>query len=165
MAEQGSRKRSVAAKTPFVEPARAYGPRGIAALLAPVLRPVLRRRGTTLASLIEDWTGIVGPDLAARSLPVKYAAGTLTIGCSGPDSLEFQHSAPMLIGRINLALGGQPITRLRFTDLVVPLLPSVPAVVQSALTPQTPPPLDGPLGEALARLRNGLERTRTLRRR
>ncbi len=172
MADQVSRKRSVAAKSQPVEPARHYAPRGIAALLAPVLRPALRRRGAALATLIEDWPAIVGPDVAARSLPVKCASGTLTIGCAGPDALEFQHMAPALIARINLAAGGQTIARLRFIDL-----PPVDQVrpIRSGLqgnrhggaliVPTDGPPfdgvslLDGPVGEALARLARGL-RTR-----
>lgn len=155
MAERDARKRSVAAKPPPVEPARHYGPRGIAGLLAPVLRPALRRRGSTLAALIEDWPAIAGPEVAMRSLPVKFAAGTLTIGCAGPDALTFQHLAPTLIGRINLALGGQPVARLRFTDLAIP---APPAQIRPAARPA--PDLtdlpDGPIGAALARLRQNL---------
>ena len=164
MADQGSRQGSVAAKPPPVEPARHYAPRGIAALIAPVLRPALRRRGAALATLIEDWPAIVGPEIAARGVPVKCAAGTLTIGCAGPAALEFQHMAPALIGRINLALGGPAIARLRFVSLPAieragsggseiggSQLGAVPADVAAlAALP------DGPLGAALARLLRGL---------
>jgi hypothetical protein len=169
MAEQGSRKRSVAAKPPPVEAARHYAPRGIAALLAPILRPALRRRGAALATLIEDWPAIAGAEIAARSLPVKCAAGTLTLACSGPDAVELQYGAPGLITRINLALGGNPVARLRFTDAVVPVKarsnrsvrlaseaerrgPALPARAAVVNLP------DGPLGEALARLQRGLDR-------
>ncbi|MDD2875690.1 MAG: DUF721 domain-containing protein [Acidiphilium sp.] len=153
----------MAIKPQPVEPARHYAPRGIAALLAPVLRPALRRRGAVMATLIEDWPAIAGPDIAARSLPVKCAAGTLTLGCAGPDALELQHMGPGLIARVNLALGGTPVERLRFTDMKQPagqkpvpsrrVLPgSIPLPASSVTLPE------GPIGEALARLRRGLSR-------
>lgn len=160
MAATGSRKRSVTEKTQFVEPPRHNAPRGIAALLAPVLRPVLAKRGTALATLISDWPGIVGPDVAARSVPVKFAAGTLTVGCAGPDALAFQHLAPTLIGRINTALGGAPVQRLRFADLPVVAQPRPSRPVQRSIVANEPPSLpDGPIGEALARLHAGLGRS------
>ncbi|WP_262313145.1 DUF721 domain-containing protein [Acidiphilium sp. AL] len=157
------------AKAPPVEPARHYAPRGIAALIAPVLRPALRRRGAALATLLEDWPAVVGPGIAARSLPVKCAAGTLTIGCAGPDALEFQHMAPTLTARINLALGGQIVARLRFVSLpaadrVKPgrseigrdqLGAALVAPVDAAALP------DGPIGAALARLARGLRTRRS----
>ncbi|SIQ47169.1 hypothetical protein SAMN05421828_10548 [Acidiphilium rubrum] len=163
MAEQGSRKRSVATKPPPVEPPRHYAPRGIAALLAPVVRPALHRRGMALATLVEDWSTIAGPDIASRSLPVKFAAGTLTLACTGPDALELQHRTPDLIARINLALGGGTIVRLRFIDMPRP--PAERTKSRRTAITTEPPPLtgpdalpDGPIGEALARLRLGLHR-------
>lgn len=149
------------------ESRRHYAPLGIAALLAPIVRPALRRHGAALASLLEDWAAIVGPDIASRSLPVKCAGGTLTLGCAGPDALELQHIGPALIDRVNLALGGTPVNRLRFTD-VSRALGSAPrqsgrlghqhgnrdfgAFRDTAALP------DGPLGEALGRLRLGMDR-------
>lgn len=149
------------AKAPPAEATRYYAPRGIAALLIPVLRPALNRRGAALATLIADWAGIVGPDIAARSLPVKFAAGTLTIGCAGPDALTFQHMAPTLVGRINMVLGGAPVERLRFSDLTIepPARPIGKPERELLIAPPAKLP-EGPLGEALARLHAGLDRRR-----
>lgn len=169
MAIQRSRAGSLAVKPAPVEPERRhYGPRTIATLLAPIVRPALRRHGAALVSLYEAWPGIVGTDVAARSRPVKCAAGTLTIGCAGPDALELQHAEPALIGRANQVLGSASIMRVRFTDT-----PGITAAgsVRSlsnrrdrrehdrigrhngdALLP------DGPLGDALARLWLNLQR-------
>ncbi|MGC9269152.1 DciA family protein [Acidiphilium sp.] len=150
-----------------VEAARHYAPRGIAVLIAPILRPALRARGVSLATLIEDWPAIAGSDIAARSLPVKCAAGTLTLGCTGPDALELQHTAPALIARINLALGGGTVARLRFIDLPRSVVDRpvslrrldrqrddmiLPPLTGAATLPE------GPVGVALARLRQGLHR-------
>ncbi len=168
MAEQGSRKRSVAAKPQPVEPARHYAPRGIAALLAPILRPALRRRGPALATLIEDWPSIAGGEIAARSLPVKFAAGTVTLACSGPDAVELQYGAAGLIGRINLALGSGSVVRLRFTDAVLPaaVLPKRSGRVLGEADRGSGRPArpvlsglpEGPLREAFDRLQRGLDR-------
>ncbi len=146
------------------EPPRHGAPRGISALLAPVLRPVLARRGAILGTLIADWPDIAGPELASRSQPTKFAAGTLTLGCAGPDSLALQHLAPVLIGKINLALGGAPVQRLRFTDMTIPA-PIRPATPVAAA--DEPPPAglpSGDLGDALARLHRGLRQRRNARR-
>ncbi|OYV56734.1 MAG: hypothetical protein B7Z76_05070 [Acidiphilium sp. 20-67-58] len=142
------------------EPPRHSAPRGISALLAPVLCPVLARRGAVLGTLIADWPDIAGPDIASRSQPTKFAAGTLTLGCAGPDALALQHLAPVLIGKINLALGGAPVQRLRFTDMTVPapIRRAAPASVTQAPPPAGLP--DGDLGDALARLHRGLQRQR-----
>lgn len=149
------------AATPPTPPPRRDGPRGIATLIAPVVRPALRRRGAALAALVADWVTIVGPEMAARSQPLKFAAGTLTVGCAGPDALEFQHRAPALIARINLALGGAPVVRLRFADLPAAPQPRPPQARHGARSGgqahRLPPDLpDGPMGEALARLHAGL---------
>ena len=139
----------VAGKSAPVEGARHYGARGIGALLAPVVRPVLRARGPALASVLEDWEALVGPALAARCQPVKLGAGSLTLACAGPDALELQHRAPALIERINQALGGAPVVRLKFVAAAISAPPR--GVVLRADAPP-PPLLDGSLDAALSRL-------------
>lgn len=144
---------------PAPEAPRHNAPRGIAALLAPVLRPALRRRGSVLGTLIADWGDIAGPEISSCSHPVKFAAGTLTIGCAGPDALALQHLAPTLIGKINLALGGAPVQRLRFTDMIIPATTRPLRPRHKASAPPAGLP-DGPLGDALARLHQGVTRQR-----
>lgn len=113
MADSTSR-RNLGSKVSAEPPVRQNRPREIAALVAPLLRPVLRRKGPAVACLIEDWDALVGPDIAAVSFPVQLVGGTLRLACNGPTALELQHRAPALIARLNLALGGTPIERLRF---------------------------------------------------
>lgn len=159
MAQSESRKRKDAAQTPPPEPPRHYAPRGIAGLIAPMLRSTLKRRGTALAALIEDWDSVAGPDIAARTTPAKLHNGTLTIACPGPDALALSHMAPTLIARITLAIPNARIERLRFTAAPAP----------KRRTPQprppprnpAPPPADlpdGDLGAALSRLHAALTR-------
>ena len=154
MAVRRSQEKNVAGNAAFVEPARHYAARGIGTLLAPVVRPALRVRGPALAALLEDWEALVGPEIAARSQPVKLAAGCLTLACAGPDALELQHRAPALIARINQALGGAPVTRVKFMATTPALAPG------AAVAPvnDAPPTVDGSLEAALTRLRWHLAR-------
>jgi hypothetical protein len=154
MAVRRSQQQDVERNGAPVEPARHYAARGIGALLAPVVRPALRVRGPALASLLEDWEALVGPEIAARSQPVKLVAGSLTLACAGPDALELQHRAPALIARINQALGGSPVTRLKF----VAAAPEAAAPARLGRVSDAPPTTDGSLEAALTRLRWHLAR-------
>jgi len=91
-----------------------YGPRPLAALLPPIVRPVLKKRAPATAALIADWEAIVGPELSRATTPRKLFAGTLTIGCAGPVALELQHLSGALMERINRHLGQLTVTSLRF---------------------------------------------------
>jgi hypothetical protein len=145
---RGSRKQDV----PPPEPPRNYAPRGIAALLAPVIRPAFRRRAPAAAHLLADWDSLSGPELSTLASPVKFAGGTLTLACAGPAALELQHVAPQIIARLNQAIGQTMVERLRFIQK-----PPTAAPPQPTTLPRTPRSLpknlpEGPLGEALAKL-------------
>ena len=96
---------------------RGYGPVPVAALLPGLTRAAFRRHGSRDHRIAADWEAIVGPALAAVTVPRQLAAGTLTLGCSGPIALELQHLADQLMARINMHLGGAPVQRLRFVQL------------------------------------------------
>jgi hypothetical protein len=144
---------------PAPAPQRNFAPRGIAALLAPVVRPAFRRRAPAAAALLADWDSLAGPDFAQRAAPVKFAGGTLTLACAGPAAMELQYLAPTLISRLNLALGQQMVERLRFVQQP----PAILATPSPPLPPRNPgpPPADlpaGPVGEALAKLFQGIRK-------
>jgi hypothetical protein len=94
-----------------------YGPRPVAALLPSLTRAAFRRRAPGTAQVVADWGNIVGPALAAVTLPRRLARGTLTIACSGPIAMELQHLSGELIARINTALGAGVVTALRFVQI------------------------------------------------
>ena len=48
-------------------------PRALAATLPKVTKSVLEKHGRAYAALIGEWSNIVGPALAAVSLPEKHA--------------------------------------------------------------------------------------------
>jgi hypothetical protein len=121
-------------------PARSpYGPRPLGALIPALTKPVFRKRSPAGAQLMADWAGVVGPALSSVTSPLRFAAGTLTIGCAGPVAMELTHLAPQLIGRINAHLGKPMVDRLRFVQQ---------ATARPA--PQAKPVPDAPLPEAVA---------------
>ncbi len=142
------------------EPPRHYAPRGIAGLLAPVVRPAFRRRAPAAAQLLADWESLAGPDLSARAAPVKFAGGTLTLACAGPVAMELQHAAPALIGRLNLALGHATIERLRFVQQAPAVAAAPPPLApREVIAPPENLP-EGALGEALGKLYKAIRQRR-----
>jgi hypothetical protein len=137
----------------------------------------MRGKQAAVARLALDWPSVVGPALAAVTVPErlvggtaekggaeKGGGGTLTIRASGPVALELTHLAPELIERINAYLGRGAVAQLRFTERrrhrgealpsppprPLPKRPPREAVAKAAATVADLP--DGPLKDALARL-------------
>jgi hypothetical protein len=107
-----------------------YGPRPISALVPRLTRTAFRRRTPATAQVLADWTAIVGPAIAAVTVPRRLAGGTLTIACAGPIAMELQHLSGEVIGRINGHLGQQVVSALRFVqtpELIMPLTALPPA--------------------------------------
>ncbi len=131
-----------------------FGPRPLAAILPPLVRPVLRKRAPATAQLLADWELIVGPAIGQVTTPRKLFQATLAIACSGPIAMELQHMAPTLIARINAHLGQTAVTRLRFVQDHVAPRPQpqarrpAEAAAQAAVADLAP----GPLRDALESL-------------
>ncbi|MDE8346206.1 MAG: DUF721 domain-containing protein [Acidocella sp.] len=151
--KQRSRQQDV----PTEPPRRNYAARGIAGLLAPIVRPAFRRRAPAAAQILADWPSLAGPDLASRAAPLKFGGGTLTLGCTGPAAMALQLLSPQIIARLNLALGHSMIERLRFVQQAAPLPQASPPRLHHAPVslPENLP--EGPLGAALARLYEGIK--------
>jgi hypothetical protein len=141
------------------------GPRSVSALLPRITRPAFKKRSPAAAQLIADWPAVVGPVMAAQTLPRGLTGGTLTIACSGPVAMELQHLAPQLISRINLAMGQGLVERLRFVQatLKAPPRPAPrpqPVALPQHVTASLEEIADPDLREALARLAQGVYRGR-----
>lgn len=114
-------------RAPVADKARpGYGPRPLSALLPPLVRPAFRRRAPATAQVLADWELIVGPKIAAATTPLRLAAGTLSLACSGPMAMELQHVADALLGRINGHLGQIAVQRLRFVQSAAPTAHAAP---------------------------------------
>jgi hypothetical protein len=147
-------------------PARSpYGPRPLGALIPALTRPVFRKKSPAGAQLMANWVEVVGPALAAVTVPHRFAAGTLTIACNGPVAMELAHLGPQLVARINGHLGTLTVQRLRFLQQApsqaapprrpVPVAP-LPERVEQAVA--TVPGEE--LRAALAKLGRGVYRNR-----
>jgi hypothetical protein len=132
-----------------------YGPRAVGSLVPALVKPAFRKRAPATAQVLADWDAIVGPAIAAVSVPRKLFSGTLAIACSGPLALELQHLAPQLIERINRHMGKIAVTRLRFVQdappAQAPARPPRPAAIAQARAAVAGLP-DGPLRDALEAL-------------
>ena len=100
-------------------------PKPLADILAPVLGPALAAQGFTGTDIVASWPEIVGAHLAQGSRPLKVdwprhrgMAGsrpepaTLVVRVVGAFALEFQHSAPQILERINAHYGWRCVGRL-----------------------------------------------------
>jgi hypothetical protein len=130
-----------------------FGPRALGAVVPAVTRPAFRRRAPATAQVLADWPAIVGPALAAVTMPRRLAGGILTIACAGPVALELQHLATALIERINAELGRVTVTQLRFVQQSLPAPPPAPPPRRPATSLRRLEHLpEGPLRDALERL-------------
>ena len=147
----------------------AAGPVPVARLIAATAAPLLRRAEGALSRLALDWAEVVGPGLAAVTVPERITAqgkqgGVLTIRAAGPVALEVQHLAPQILERIARYLGPGRVTRLKLVQgpgkglaedqaplPPAPCRPIDPWRVRDRLHALSELP-EGPLRDSLARL-------------
>jgi hypothetical protein len=133
-----------------------YGPRGLGSLLPRVTRPAYRKHNPASAQILADWEIIVGPKVAAMTVPRRLDRGVLTIACAGPAAMDLHYMGIEVIKRINTHLGGQPVHSLKFTQAGMPrkppqTLPRPPEAILEAEAAVADLP-DGDLKSALAAL-------------
>lgn len=103
------------------EKQRGGGARPLGQLLAPLIRPLAKKRPAAEAALLADWPAVVGEELAKLAWPIRLRFdrpserrdGVLELACEGPAAIEVQHLAPQFIGRVNAYLGYPAVSRLR----------------------------------------------------
>jgi hypothetical protein len=125
MADDDDTHMGMAGRARFV-----YGPRPLGSLMPEVTRQGFRRRNPASAQIVADWEIIVGPKVAAMTMPRRLDRGVLTIACTGPVAMELHYVGVEMINRINTHLGGQPVHSLKFTQ----------AGVRRAMPAARPPP-------------------------
>lgn len=124
-------------------PLRSYGTPHVSKVLGRITGRTMNRRGFSDSRMLENWSAIVGPQLAAISQPVRLsrrkggrdgedtAGGVLTVKAEGAIALEIQHLAPQIIDRLNSYYGHAAISRLNIIQGPVTITPS----------PLNPPPI------------------------
>jgi hypothetical protein len=105
------------------QPRFVYGPRALGSLLPDVTRRTFRQHNPAAARILADWEIIVGPKVAAMTVPRRLHQGVLTIGCAGPAAMDLHYMGIEVINRINTHLGGQPVHSLKFTQAGMPRKP------------------------------------------
>ena len=124
-------------------PLRSSGTPHVSKVLGRITGRTMNRRGFSDSRMLENWSAIVGPQLAAMSQPVRLsrrkggrdgedtAGGVLTVKAEGAIALEIQHLAPQIIDRLNSYYGHAAISRLNIIQGPVTITPS----------PLNPPPI------------------------
>ena len=98
---------------------RRLAPRSISTALQGVVRDVAPP--TLLARVQAVWSEVAGERLAAAAAPVSERDGVVTFACeSGIWAHELDLLAPDLLDRLERALGGPLVTKLRFVVSSVP---------------------------------------------
>ncbi|HVV94229.1 MAG TPA: DciA family protein [Hyphomicrobiales bacterium] len=162
-------------------PRRSRRPRQIAELIAPCLGKALAAQGFAEAEIVTRWGEIAGPELAARSRPLKLQwprrrgkdappePGTLIVLVEGAFALELEQQAPIVIERLGRLLGWGAVAKLRLKQGPVarPALsrrPSAPQMLAPAAEASLERHVAGfgeeRLAEALKRLGRGVVATR-----
>ncbi len=148
---------------PQTKPARGFQGRSVGTLLARIVTPVMRKRGFRDIDVWTHWPVIVGPQLAAFSMPERISrrntqGAVLTVKVEGAMALEVQHMAPLILERLNRHYGAGSITKIAIIQGPLPAKkqyrlqkPSSNEELVRAEAALGPFP-DGPLKAALARL-------------
>ena len=117
-------------------PLRSSGTPHVSKVLGRITGRTMNRRGFSDSRMLENWSAIVGPQLAAMSQPVRLSrlksgrdgeeisGGVLTVKAEGAIALEIQHLAPQIIDRLNSYYGYAAIARLNIVQGPVTVTPS-----------------------------------------
>jgi len=147
----------------------------LSVLLGDVFSDVYARQGFAARELVMRWADIAGPEIAAHAEPLKIQwprpvegqpqePATLVLRVEGPMALEIQHSADVILQRVNRFFGWSAVGRLALRQ--APLSrrnrpkpsrkpdPDAVARVEETLTAVE----DGDLRAALARLGAAIKR-------
>lgn len=89
------------------------------ALVSRVTRPLFKKGGVGLGSIIMDWDQIVGPRYSQYSQPEKLTfsgmgrhQGILKVRVHGPAALSLQYEEPLILERINRYFGYEAVKKM-----------------------------------------------------
>ena len=95
----------------------------LSAFVDRIIAPAAERRGLAAATLIADWTLVVGGHLAERCQPVRLSfapgrksGGTLLLHVAASAALDLQFSERQVVERINAHYGYAAVARLRIVQ-------------------------------------------------
>ena len=144
-------------------------------LLNDVFAEAYAKQGFAARELVTRWGEIAGPEIAAHSEPLKMQwprpvegqpqePATLVLRVEGPMALEIQHSADVILERVNRFFGWSAVGKLAFRQAPLssrgrPARPRPPDAKAVAKVAETLGNIeDEQLREALARLGAAIKR-------
>jgi hypothetical protein len=100
---------------------RGGGPKALAQALPAVTRRILGKRGFAEGSLVNDWSSVVGEEIARRCIPKQLSFkrsnerrdGTLTLRVESGFATELVYLEQQLLERINAHFGYRAVAKLR----------------------------------------------------
>lgn len=121
--------------SPMAERTARGGPRPIGQALDRLIARAGQQRGFRESRLLLDWAAMVGPGLAAHTLPERLVRGTgggggvLHLKVAPGHALDVQHLAPIILERINGHFGYLAVARLalRQGPVARPRRPGLPS--------------------------------------
>ena len=107
-------------------PLRSSGTPHVSKVLGRITGRTMNRRGFSDSRMLENWSAIVGPEIAALSQPDRIRRGgpdgaVLTVRVEGAMAIEVQHMAPQIIERINAHFGAGTLARLHIVQGPLPM--------------------------------------------
>jgi hypothetical protein len=157
----------------IMKPARG-GAKPLAEFTRALVSKALAARGLGETSLIADWPAIAGETLARYARPIELqwppraakpdpdapsGAATLVLRVEGAYALEAQHSASVIVARVNAHLGWRCVDKIAFRQGPLPPLkekrraaPAPSRAAEAAARAVASPIEDDDLREALTRL-------------
>jgi hypothetical protein len=144
-------------------------------LLNDVFKEAYAKQGFAARELVTRWAEIAGPEIAAHSEPLKMQwprpvegqpqePATLVLRVEGPMALEIQHSADVILERVNRFFGWSAVGKLAFRQAPLsgrrrPARPRPPEAAAVAKVAETLGSIeDEQLRDALARLGAAIKR-------
>ena len=96
-----------------------YGLSPVSGVVSRATKQAIDRKGMVFGGLLHNWATVVGPGLAAQTLPESLvfprnqrSGATLTLRVGGAVAVEVQHMLPTLLERVNAYLRGRSLGRL-----------------------------------------------------
>lgn len=157
------------------------GPKAVGSFVPRLTQPAFEKYGFSAATLITDWAGIVGSDLAKYTSPERLKwpklvpargkvdeidqgrpGATLVLRVDQGRALDIQYKAAQIIERINAYFGYGAVADLRIVQGVIARTAGRKDEIPGSRVPSAPPPAevlavkDDGLRSALERMAAGL---------
>ena len=92
---------------------RRAGGRPLARLIPGLTRQAFADRGFHEATILADWSAIVGTELAGKCAAIQLGRdGALVVRADGPTAMALQHMEPQILDRIATYFGFRAVKRL-----------------------------------------------------